>query len=138
MIELGGVTKQVVTGVDNIVIRQIISTIEGGRALDITDYKTAVGNTIVSSGCVIIRKNGTYKPMPIRKVEDKLVYEALPEGWEYAGILIASIDGAREGAGILTAGMVNKSDDVMPASVTSILADLKTALPGINFMEDGE
>lgn len=139
MIELGVQNvKQVITGNDNIVIRQINSTIEGGRALDVTDFKAVSGTSVVNAGTVIIRANGKYKPMPVVMNEGVLGYGTLPEGYEYAGILIASINGEYEGAGILTDGVVNKSKDVMPIDITSILSAVKTALPNIIFMEDCE
>lgn len=139
MIELGVQNvKQVITGNDNIVIRQINSTIEGGRALDIADYKSVSGTSVVNAGTVIIRANGKYKPMTVVTKEGVLEYGTLPEGYEYAGILIASINGDYEGAGILIDGVVNKSKNVMPIDITSILSAVKTALPNIIFMEDCE
>lgn len=139
MIEVGRQNvKQVITGEDNIVIRNVSATIEGGRALDMTEYKAVVGSAVIKAGFVIIRKEGQYKPMIVTKADDVLTYGALPDGYEYAGILIASINGEQEGAGILVGGEVNKSDNVMPVSITSILNAVKTALPNIIFMEDGE
>lgn len=134
MIDLTKESEQILTGNDNIVIRKYIDGIEGGRALDITEYVTATGTSVVKAGHVIITKEGEYKPMPVSGD----AYSTLPEGWKYAGILVATINAKKDGAAILTNGTVNKNDKVMPYSITSILTALKVALPLISFMEDGE
>lgn len=66
------------------------------------------------------------------------IYDSLPANHSYAGILVASIDAAIDGAAIMTRGKVNKSDNVMPYSITSILSAVKSALPLIEFMEDAD
>jgi hypothetical protein len=207
MVNLVKTTQKILDGNDSIVIRKYIDGIEGGRALDMTDFVAVTGSSILHAGHVIITKDGVYKPMPVEKstttvpqhyeytpkenvsnpyseglyvedatdpsgysavgsgvttpaagttyyertqvaeatVDDKdadgnqiYVYDDLPSNWNYAGILVASIDAAVDGAGIMTRGKVNKSDSVMPYSITSILSDLKAALPLIEFMEDAE
>lgn len=163
MIDLAKINQEkVLTGNDNIVIRKYIDGIEGGRDLDMTAYKATTGSTILGAGHVIIKttSNGvtTYKPMPVvQKTEttgsgnDAVTtnvtdadgnpvyeYDSLPANHSYAGILVASIDAATNGAAIMTRGKVNKSDDVMPYSITSILTALKAALPLIEFMEDAD
>lgn len=207
MVNLAKQNESILTGNDNIVIRKYIDGIEGGRDLDMADFKAVTGHTILHAGHVIITKDGVYKPMPVKKstttvaahdeyvpkenvsnpyseglyVEDNsdpsgysavgsgvttpaagttyyekvsveavttddkdadgnqiYIYNSLPANWAYAGILVASIDAATHGAGIMTRGKVNKSDDVMPYSITSILSAVKSALPLIEFMEDAE
>ena len=207
MTDLTNRHEKVFDGNDNIVIRKYIDGIEGGRDLDVSDFKAVTGSSILRAGHVIITKDGAYKPMPVKKstttipqhyeytpkenvsnpyseglyVEDGTdpsgysavgssvttpaagttyyertqvaeattddkdadgnqiyIYDSLPANWAYAGILVASIDAATHGAGIMTRGKVNKSDDVMPYSITSILSAVKSALPLIEFMEDAE
>lgn len=131
--------EQVLTGNDNIVIRKYIDGIEGGRDLDITDFKSVTGSTVLHAGHVIIKKDGAYKPFPVKKGEDDAIaYDSLPAGYTIAGILVSTIDATTHGAAIMTRGKVNKSDNVQPYSYTSILTALKAALPLIEFMEDGD
>ena len=159
MIDLAKTThEQILTGNDSIVIRKYVDGIEGGRDLDVSAYKAVTGSSILYSGHVIIKttSNGvtTYKPMPVKQsttgsgdsitpVTDSdgnpvYEYDSLPASHSYAGILVASIDAAKDGAGIMTRGKVNKSDSVLPYSITSILTALKAALPLIEFMEDAD
>lgn len=158
MLDLVKPHESILTGNDNIVIRKYIDGIEGGRDLDITAFKAVAGSSILHAGHVIIKtvSNGvtTYKPMPVKvkttteggstvNVTDAdgkpvLEYDSLPENHSYAGILVASIDAATNGAAIMTRGKVNKSDSVMPYSITGILTALKAALPLIEFMEDAD
>lgn len=139
MIDLAKVKEeQILTGNDNIVIRKYIDGIEGGRDLDIADFKAATGSSILQAGHVIIKKDGAYKPYPVKKTGESYAYDTLPEGYAIAGILVASIDAATHGAGIMTRGKVNASDKVQPYSYAGILTALKAALPLIEFMEDAD
>jgi hypothetical protein len=61
-------------------------------------------------------------------------YAALPAGHTYAGILIASILTKKPFAGILVRGTVNPA--AAPYPMGAILADVKAALPLIDFRED--
>ncbi|MDR1416324.1 MAG: hypothetical protein LBJ57_02740 [Prevotellaceae bacterium] len=61
-------------------------------------------------------------------------YGSLPEGHEYAGILIASILTKRPLAGIMVHGTVNPA--AAPYPMGNILAAVKAALPLIDFRED--
>jgi hypothetical protein len=61
-------------------------------------------------------------------------YAALPGGHVYAGILIASILTKKPFAAILTRGTVNPA--AAPYPMDTILADVKAALPLIDFRED--
>lgn len=136
-IELTNTTEQILTGNDGVVIRKYIDGIEGGRALDLTDYLAVTGaSPVLQAGHVIIAKDGTYKPMPL--ATGATAYTTLPTGYSYVGILAHTINAKRDGAAILTRGKVNKADSVQPFSYTSILTALKAALPLVQFVEDGE
>jgi hypothetical protein len=63
-----------------------------------------------------------------------VAYAALPSGHAYAGILIASILAKKPMAGILVRGTVNPA--AAPYPMDTILADVKAALPLIDFRED--
>lgn len=123
-------TVAVDTGNDSIVIVDNFQSIRGGRTLDVTGF----GPTVINAGHVIIKETATgeYKPMPL--ATNDTVYDALPAGHTYAGILIASILTAKPFAGILVRGTVNPA--AAPFSMTTILAAVKTALPLIDFRED--
>lgn len=137
MIDLTKDNEQLLTGNDSIVIRKYIDGIEGGRALDLTDYlKVSGASSVLQAGHVIITKDGEYKPLPL--ATGAAAYDALPDGWSYAGILAASINAQRDGAAILTRGKVNASDAAQPFSYASILTALKAALPLVEFVEDGK
>lgn len=153
MLDLVKPHESILTGNDNIVIRKYIDGIEGGRDLDVSAFKAVTGTSVVHAGHVIIKTtaNGatTYKPMPVQQQtiddvpvvlngEPQYEYAALPASHSYAGFLVATIDAATSGAGIMTRGKVNKSDSVMPYSITGILTALKAALPLIEFMEDAD
>ena len=120
----------VITGNDSIVIRQNISDVIGGRTLDVTGFTP----TVINAGHVIIKETATgyYKPMPV--TGDPLVYDALPAGHTYAGILKASILTERAFAAILTRGEVNTV--AAPYDLATILAAVKAALPLIIFTAD--
>lgn len=55
--------EQIVTGNDNIAIVQVLSTVRGGRTLDVTGFSP----TLIKGGHVIIKETATgeYKPMPV-------------------------------------------------------------------------
>lgn len=145
MIDLKGNTEKMLTGRDNIVIVKYLDGLVGGRSLDVTDYKSVCGKSVVEAGTVIITNgSGTYKPMAIVEdtdtVDEQTVglgtysYGSLPSGYSYAGFLVASIDAEKDGAAIMTRGKINKA--VVPFALTSILSAVKTALPLIEFTED--
>lgn len=121
---------QVLAGNDNIVIVDNFQSIRGGRTLDVTGYTP----TVLNAGHVVIRdtEGGDYKPMPLNGGGD--AYATLPENHEYAGILIASISTSRPFAGIMVRGTVNYAASPFP--LDTILAELKTALPLIDFRKD--
>lgn len=138
MVDVVSEEKQVLFGDDSIVIRQFISGIEGGRALDVTDFTTATGTSIVKSGTFIIRDdNGNYKPAPVTKnSEGEVSYGETFSASAVVGILVATIDAKKDGAGIMTAGRVNKA--VLPYGGSAKAAAVAEVLTHIEFMEDGE
>ena len=118
------------TGNDSIVIVDNFQSIRGGRSLDVTGYSP----TTIKAGHVIIKETATgeYKPMPLNG--GATAYASLPSGHTYAGVLVASILTAKPFAGIMVRGTVNPA--AAPFSMSSILSDVKTALPLIDFRED--
>ena len=121
---------EVITGNDNVVIVDNFQSIRGGRSLDVTGYT----KDMIHAGHVIIMETVTkeYKPMPLNAAGTD--YDALPAGHEYAGILIASILTKRAFAGIMVRGTVNHA--AAPFPMGAILADVRAALPLIDFRED--
>lgn len=119
---------QIVTGIDNIVIKTNLETIEGGRTLDTTGFTPEV----INAGHVIIQETstGNYKPMPVTGN----AYDALPSGHTYAGILVASIATKKPFAAIMVRGTVNHKATAYP--MDSILSAVRTALPLILFRAD--
>lgn len=121
-------SHEIITGNDNVVIVDNFQSIRGGRTLDTTGYT----NPVINAGHVIIKEtaSGEYKPMPISGDS----YSALPEGHEYAGILIASILTSKPLAGIMVRGTVNPA--AAPFKMDTILSAVKAALVLIDFRED--
>ncbi|MCL1932761.1 MAG: hypothetical protein FWF53_02965 [Candidatus Azobacteroides sp.] len=123
-------SKEIITGNDNVVISDVFQSVRGGRTLDVTGFTPDV----IQAGHVIILETATkeYKPMPVNPEET--AYEELPAGHTYAGILIQSVLTKRPMAGILVRGTVNPA--AAPYPMDTILSDVKTALPLIDFRED--
>ena len=121
-------TESFADGMDNIVIANYLDGIRGGRTLNLTDF----AGEVVKAGHLIIKEtsSGDYKPMPVSGDS----YATLPSGHTYAGFLVASITKRNPFAGIMTNGTVNIN--AVPFKMTSILADVKTALPLVNFRND--
>ena len=118
---------------DSIVIRHYGVGIKGGRTLDMSDFPSDL--KCIRAGHIVIRstENETlYKPMPV--ASNGKSYAALPEGYEYVGVVVATKPVDYPLVGIMYAGEVN--DVASPYPVTSIKAALKTALPGLVFMHD--
>ena len=139
MVELNNGEKKVLFGGDSIVVRQYISGAEGGRALDMTDFGAVELTNVVKAGTFIIKdSDGTYKPAPIKKDGEGniVIDDSKFVASKVVGILVATINGKIDGAGIMTAGRVNKA--VLPYGGTAKVADVKSVLSHIEFMEDGE
>ena len=121
-------TVVVNSGMDAVVIRHYIAGIQGGRTLDTEGFT----GEVIKAGHVIIKENetGNYKPMPVTGD----AYASLPEGHEYAGVLVCSVLASEPFAGIMYAGEVN--DIASPYKVDAIKAAMKSALPQLVFMHD--
>lgn len=128
--DLGTPFSEVVTANDNIVIKKHMDGYEGGRTLDLTDYKL----TVINAGHVVIveEATGTFKPMPLVSTNDN--YDALPSGHSYAGIVVATKPISEPFVGILTNGTINPA--AAPFKYDTILVALKAALPQIEFRKD--
>lgn len=122
--------EQIVTGMDNIVIVNNLESYRGGRTLDVTGYVP----TTIMAGSLVIKETATgeFKPMPV--ISDGTAYDALPDGHEYAGVVVASVPVKRPFVGIMYAGTVN--DAASPYPLATILAAVKTALPQLTFLKD--
>lgn len=120
--------KQIVFGEDSVIVQKWIAGIKGGRALDVT----GITDKVLSAGRVIVTNGkGMYKPLPIKGG----VYDALPEGYSYVGILYRSIRTEEAGASIMTEGQVNEIA-AKNANGVDVPAAFKTACPLIEFITD--
>jgi len=116
---------------DSIVIRKNLASIIGGRTLDLTDFSS--DDNCIHAGHVVIRSKEDetlYKPMPVSDG----AYAALPDGYEYAGVVVATKPVSYPLVGIMYAGEVN--DTASPFPVDSIKEALQKALPMLVFMHD--
>lgn len=122
--------KCVVFGNDTVAITLVLETIRGGRTLNVDNYTEEV---IHSGTPILVNAAGdTFIPMPV--VGDGSGFAAKPSGYEYVGILIATISKNKPEAGILVRGGVNPNAAFYPT--TALVAELKTALPLITFKAD--
>lgn len=123
-------TPEVVkTDKDYIVIRNYVDGIKGGKTLDCEGFT----ENVIKAGHVVIRSTSEenhYKPMPVSNG----AYAALPEGYEYVGVTVATKLASQPFVGIMTSGEVN--DKAVPFSVDTIKAALKTAVPTLIFNHD--
>lgn len=129
IVDLTNEEKVILDGNDSIVIRRLISSVVGGRTLDMTGFP----DKIIKSGHVVICEADadTWKPMPVADGK----YSALPENHEYKGVVIASKFSKEPFVGIMYAGEVN--DIAMPYELTDEMrAALKAALPQLVFTHD--
>lgn len=115
------------TGNDNVVIRDVLETVRGGRTLGVTGYTLPV----IKAGHVIIVETATgiHKPMPV--LSDGTAYDALPTGHTFKGIEINSVLTTKPFAGIMLRGSVNPN--AAPYAYTSAM---KTAFTLITFLAD--
>ena len=124
-----GFQKEIVNGLDSVVIRNYVDGIKGGKVLDMTGFTPAV----LKTGHVIIKSNtGVYKPMPLSGD----VYGSLPANHSYVGICMTTVEWAKQGSavGIMTAGEFN--DTAAPYDFSTIAAAFKAAVPTIRFDHD--
>lgn len=124
-----GWEKEILSGLDSIVIRNYVDGIKGGVVLDMTGFTPEV----IKTGHVIIKSNtGVYKPMPL----NGNVYGTLPANHSYVGICVTTAEWNKEGSlvGVMTAGEFN--DVASPYDFSTIAAAFKTAVPTIRFDHD--
>lgn len=121
-----GTTATYDCGNDPIIVRNALNAKTRGVMLDVSDYT----EDVIRAGQVIIGKDGVYKPMPVSDG----AYEALPDGYAYAGIAVASVLAAKPFVGMLNIGEVN--DEALPYSIDAIKTDIQAALPALYFDHD--
>lgn len=116
-------------GKDAVVCRKVLADIPGGVVLDTDDYE---GGDRIFAGHLVIKNpdDNTYKPMP---VEDG-AYSSLPDGYEYAGVVITTTLVAEPLAPVMIAGDVNVN--AIPYSIDDIEDAVKEVLPTITWTED--
>lgn len=130
-VNLNNEPNEIITGDDNIVIAKYLDGIEDGRSLDVTGYPL----TVIKAGVPAITDGaGTYKPMPMSS--EGTAFDALPEGYSYAGIIKGTIRTTKPFATIMTRGRVNLA--AAPYAYDTILTALKAALPLVEFRKDEE
>jgi hypothetical protein len=107
-------------------------TVAGGA---VTAVEIATGGTGYQAGDALTASiaGGAGFSVPVATTAEA-TYAALPSGYAYAGILIASILTKKPFAGILVRGTVNPA--AAPYAMGSILNDVKAALPLIDFREE--
>ncbi len=118
---------------DSIVIRKYGAGIIGGRTLDMTDFPSDL--KCIKAGHVVIRSTEDetlYKPMPV--ASGGKAYAALPDGYEYVGVVVATKPVDYPLVGIMYAGEVN--DAASPYPVSEIKSAMKAALPDLHYMHD--
>lgn len=116
-------------GYDPIVIRKYVDGDKGGKLLDVTGFT----DEVIKAGHVVIRDTATqstYKPMPVSNG----AYAALPQGYEYVGIVVGTVPTNEPYVAIITIGEVN--DKVLPYDITTIKSAFKAAVPTIVFAHD--
>jgi hypothetical protein len=121
---------QINTEKDNVVIRKVIATIPGGKALNVAGFAPEV----INAGHPIIVETATkeYKPLPVNA--GQTAYGSLPTGHTYAGVLIASILTKKPSAAIMTVGIMNP--EAAPYDFATVAAAFKTAKPLIDQQAD--
>lgn len=106
---------------DGKAIPTYLAGLQGGANLDMTGYPL----DYIRAGSLVIKQEGKFKPMPVS--EDGKAYVALPEGAEYAGVVVNTKPKDEPLVGVMTQGVVlvaacyTKYDD-------ELLKELKTAL----------
>lgn len=99
------------SGNDSIVIVKALGDIPGGRTLNVEGFD----GTVVKAGHVVIAKGNDYKPMPVNGE----AYGDLPEGYNYVGVVKATITTKDPRSAIVTLGQVNEA--ASPYPVTSAM-----------------
>ena len=128
--ELSRQEREILSGMDSIVIRNYIAGIIGGCTLDMSSFKQGV----IKAGHIVIRdtNSGTYKPMPVNS--NGKAYESLPGSHEYVGVVVCSKPADEPFVGVMYAGEVN--DVASPYPIDGIKNELKNQLPMLVFKHD--
>lgn len=127
-----GSKAQYGNGKDDIVIRKYGAGIKGGRILDVDGFAPDT----IRAGHVVIRGkdtdgNDVFKPLNVSEGN----YVSLPQNYEYAGVVVASVPTAEPLVSIMYDGEVN--DIASPYPITTALKTaLRTALPKLAFQHD--
>lgn len=116
-------------GTDPIVIRRYLAGIKGGKVLDTTGYT----EEFIRAGHIVIRETESDKYMPLAVQGG--VYQSLPEGCEYVGVVVASKSAKEPFVSIMHTGVVNDVASPYPIN-DKLKAALKTALPTLVFEHD--
>lgn len=123
-------TEAVGFGLDSVVIAHYVGGIEGGRSLDVADFP----DDVIHAGHIVIRSTEDetlFKPMPVSGE----AYAALPEGFEYVGVVRSSILKEAPLAAIMNSGRVN--DAAMHYPITpAIKTALQAAVPTLIVFHD--
>lgn len=118
---------QVIDGKDNVVIVNHFDGIRGGRTLNVEGFAP----DFIRAGHLIVKlSSGDYAPMPVSGD----AYASLPGGAVYAGYLVASIPTKQPLAAIMVRGTINPK--ASPYPLTTIMEDVKEALPLIDYQEE--
>lgn len=142
MIELANEPKEVLAGNDNVVIMKYLDGLEGGRCLDVTDYKTTTGTTIIPAGTLVVNNSGTWKPVALTSVSDPKSsnigdkFSCAADITAFDGVVVATIDASHDGAAVMIAGKVNFKAMPFVSKVTK--AKLNGIKFNIVFSEDNE
>ena len=130
MADLSIQEREILSGMDSIVIRNYIAGLIGGCTLDMSSFKQGV----IKAGHIVIRdtNSGTYKPMPVNS--NGKAYESLPGSHEYVGVVVCSKPADEPFVGVMYAGEVN--DVVSPYPIDGIKDELKNQLPMLVFKHD--
>lgn len=124
--------REILSGMDSIVIRNYISGIIGGCTLDMKGFKQSV----IKAGHIVIKDtaSGNYKPMPVSDGGVGNTYDSLPGSHEYAGVVVCSKPADEPFVGVMYAGEVN--DIASPYPIDDIKDELKKQLPMLVFKHD--
>ncbi|EJX07829.1 hypothetical protein EVA_04061 [gut metagenome] len=128
--ELSRNEREILSGMDSIVIRNYMAGLIGGCTLDMSTFKQSV----IKAGHIVIRDtaSGTYKPMPVNSAGK--AYDTLPGSHEYVGVVVCSKPADEPFVGVMYAGEVN--DIASPYPIDAIKDELKKQLPMLVFKHD--
>lgn len=123
--------ETVVFGNDSVVIRAFHHGLAGGRVLDTTGYTE---KNILAGHVVITDNKGVYKPMPIKAQGESYVYDSLPEGYAYAGVVYRSVPTNKPAVSVMVDGVINPT--LLPYPIDAIKSAFVAACPFIRFEAD--